>query len=199
MREDIAQYMHVSVLHLLLAGCLAAHGALLGCANLRPHAVTVGEVQAPVQWGAAKNVRRLRHLWIADQPDAAGFETAKRAGVKVVIDLREPGEREWDEAAAVRSLGLEYYNVPVARKAPFSRDAFGEIEGLLQAHHGEQILVHCSSGNRAAGWLSTHLVDAHHMSLDSALEVGKRAGITTDAIVEKVVIYVGSTAPNGVK
>ena len=146
------------------------------------------DVEGPFAWGAATRVTRLSHLYFADQPDLAGFEAAKQAGVTTVIDLRGPDELDWDERAAVESLGLTYHSVPVVGER-FERDAFERIEALVAAHHDEPILIHCSTSNRVGGWLATHLVSRHGLSRDEAIEVGRRAGITSDVIVERVDAY----------
>jgi len=195
MRHDNRTAARLTARRFRSAATLVMTCALIsGCLHSDP---TPDEVQDPVTWGAAKSVRRIRHLWIADQPDAAGFDAAKSAGVRVVIDLRAPGERDWDEAALVESRGLAYYNVPVVGSEPFSRAAFEEVERLVKANKGEQILIHCSSGNRAAGWLTAHLVEAHDMPFESALVIGRRAGITRDPIVAKLANYLGEKESMG--
>ncbi len=147
------------------------------------------EVTGPVAWGAASRVMHARNLWLADQPDRVGLEAAKARGVRVVINLREPSELDWNEQAATEALGLTYYNVPVSQTEPFSPSAFGRVEELVAKHSNDQVLVHCSSGNRVAGWFATHLVRQHGMTAAEAIEVGKKAGITKEAIVTKVRDY----------
>jgi protein tyrosine phosphatase (PTP) superfamily phosphohydrolase (DUF442 family) len=150
--------------------------------------ITPDDVKGPMTWGAATRVTHLRHLYFADQPDAAGFEAAKQAGVLTVIDLRAPGERDWDERALVEGLGLAYYNVPVEGGA-FDRAAFERIEALVAQAGPEPILLHCSSSNRVGGWLATHLVTRHGLSEEEALAVGRRAGITKEPIERSVEAY----------
>lgn len=151
--------------------------------------ILLEEVQGPVDWGAAKSVTRVRRLWLADQPDQQGLERARDNGVTVVINLREPGEMTWDENAAVEGLGLTYIAAPVAREGPLSKEAFERIEAVVKDRPGEQILIHCSTGNRAAAWLATHLVRSHGMKAEDALAVGKRAGLTKEETAAKVDQY----------
>lgn len=172
--------------HILLALTIALTGAHSATAS---PAITPADVEAPVTWGAAKNVTHLRHLWFSGQPDQETLQLAKGRGVTVVINLRDPGEYDWDEEKAAQDLGLVYYDVPVAKEGAFSPAAFDRIESLVKTHHSEQTLVHCSSGNRAAGWLAVHLVEKHQMPVDDALSVGREAGITKPAIEAKVRSY----------
>ncbi len=154
-------------------------------------AISPGDVEAPVAWGAA-NVTHLRHLWFSGQPDLRALEEAVEHGVKIVINLRGPSEDDWNEKEAAEGLGLVYYNVPMAKKEPFSAEAVVRVEALVKNHPGEPALIHCSSGNRAAGWLAVHLVEEHDMTVDDALEVGRKAGITKGAIENKVRDYVAT-------
>lgn len=182
---------------LLLVALVCALGLAAGAARAEPP-LGPDDVEGPFSWGAATRVTHLSHLYFADQPDLAGFEAAKQAGVTTVIDLRGPGELDWDERAAVESLGLTYYSVPVVGER-FEPDAFERIESLVEAHHDEPILIHCSTSNRVGGWLATHLVSRHGLTRDEAVEVGRRAGITKDVIVERVDVYLsrdGAPAPS---
>lgn len=151
-------------------------------------AFTPDDVSEPMAWGTATRVTQLSRLYFADQPDLAGFELARQAGVTTVIDLRAPSEREWEARAAVESLGLTYYNVPVVGEQ-FDPAAFERIEALVEQHHDETILIHCSSSNRVGGWLAVHLVTRHGLSREEALAVARRAGITKEVIVERVEAY----------
>jgi protein tyrosine phosphatase (PTP) superfamily phosphohydrolase (DUF442 family) len=167
------------------------------CGGERHDTVRLEEVSGPVVWGAADNVTRVRHLWFSRQPDAAGLLAAKQNGIALVVDLRAPGERDWDEAAAASDAGLRYVNIPIAEKEPFSEAALAEIEAVVAANPEQQILLHCSSGNRAAAWLTTHLVRKHHMPFADALEIGRRAGITKPEIVAKTAAVLGEKVDEG--
>jgi len=178
---------------LVLASALWMLGLVFATQATAKEPITPEDVTGPVTWGSAERVTHLRHLYFADQPDAKGFEAAKQAGVVTVIDLRAPSERDWDERAVVEELGLTYYNVPVTGDA-FDPEAFERIEALVEQHHGEPILLHCSSSNRVGGWLATHLVTRHGLSEEQALAVGRKAGITKDVIASRVSAYLAARA-----
>lgn len=151
------------------------------------------EVEGPFTWGGVENVTRLHHLWFSGQTDAAALERARAEDVEVVINLRDPSEHPWDEKSAAEALGMTYYNVPVRKGEPFDPAAFQRIEALVEKHHEQQVLLHCSSSNRAGGWLATHLVGKHGMPVDAALAVARRSGITKGAIEKNVRLYVAET------
>lgn len=144
-----------------------------------------------LDWGATPHVSQLDSLYFAGQVDAEGLEKAKESGVSVVINLRDPSEHDWDEAAAAEALGLLYMNVPVTG-ATFDPAAFERIESLVSQYGDEKILVHCGSSNRVGGWLATHLVKERGMDIEDALDVGRAAGITSPAIEKRVREYLES-------
>ena len=177
----------------LIARSLIATAFLIASSAGAEKPITVDEVTGPITWGSAENVTHVRHLWFSGQPDRAGFGAAKAAGVKVVINLRDPKEFDLDERVLVEELGMLYYNVPVDGKA-FDREAFERIESILEGGGHEQTLLHCSSSNRVGGWLATHLVEKHRLSKDAALEIGRKTGITKSVIEASVKTYLGSEA-----
>jgi protein tyrosine phosphatase (PTP) superfamily phosphohydrolase (DUF442 family) len=172
---------------------LVALGLALATAAVAAEPITPDDVKGPIAWGSASNVTQLRHLYFSGQPDQAGLEAARAAGVEVVINLRAPSELDWDEPAAVRALGLEYHSVPVTGPA-FDPAAFARIESLLAENEDRTIYLHCSSSNRVGGWLATHLVAKHGMDEEEALAVGRRAGITKPAVEERVHAYLEASS-----
>jgi protein tyrosine phosphatase (PTP) superfamily phosphohydrolase (DUF442 family) len=172
----------LAVTVLLSAGCGAAE-----------EATSPGDVEGPFLWGADSNVTRLGNLWFAGQPDAAGLEAAKRSGVDVVVNLREPGEMGWDEASAVERLGMSYFSVPVSLWRPYSAQAFNRIAEIVEGNSEKQILIHCGNSNRAGAWLATRLVQREAMSVDEALAVGKRAGLNRAPFIRMVRTYLAES------
>jgi protein tyrosine phosphatase (PTP) superfamily phosphohydrolase (DUF442 family) len=146
------------------------------------------DVKGPYEWGTARRVTHLSRLYFADQPDRAGFEAAREAGVEIVINMRAPSETDWDEEATVEDLGMTYYNVPVTGPA-FEQAEFERIEAIIAAHPDDEVLIHCGSSNRVGGWLATHLVTRHEMSEEDAMAVGRAAGITKSGIEKRVHVY----------
>jgi protein tyrosine phosphatase (PTP) superfamily phosphohydrolase (DUF442 family) len=153
-----------------------------------------GDVEGPFTWGAVSNVTHVGRLWFAGQPDAETLRKAKENGLRVVLNLRDPAESEWDERSAVEGLGMVYYNVPVQTTGPFTRESFSRIDALLEDHEEDQILIHCSSSNRAGGWYATYLVEKRGVSVDEALAIGRETGITKDGIARRVLAYLGEPA-----
>jgi uncharacterized protein (TIGR01244 family) len=152
------------------------------------------EICQPEIWGAAKNVVAVKHLYLSSQPDADTLEIAREKGVELVINLRDPGEFNWDEQAAAKKAALDYYNVPISPSGEsFDPDAVNQITALIQQHKGQKTLLHCSSGNRASAWLAIHLANDHSMPSDTAISLAKQAGLTSPAIEARVLRYLQDT------
>ena len=172
---------------------LAAALLILGvaCSEQR---IELADVEGPFTWGSLENVTHLKHLWFSGQPNDAALEAAREHGVVAVINLRDPSEFGWDEAGAVEALGMSYYNVPVRGDAPFERAAFARIYEIVREHDDGQVLVHCSSSNRAGAWLAAHMVEDHGQSFEEGLAIGRRAGLTKEPLVEKLRDYLAASS-----
>ena len=182
--------MSPASLRQLVMVCLLA-GALAGCASQPPApAITPDQVEAQPPWGDVDNVTRVSRLYFSAQPDAATFKAARVNGVDVVINLREPGETDYDEAADAAQAGLVYYQVPVARKGQsLDADAMARISELVRQHPGQRMLLHCRTGQRATSWLAVHLAEDHGMTVEQSLEVAGAAGLTSETLIERVQRY----------
>jgi uncharacterized protein (TIGR01244 family) len=154
--------------------------------------VTMADVGEKETWGGASNVVRIKHLYFSEQPDAATFAEAAKHDVQVVIDLREPGETDWDEEAAAKEAGLQYYNVPVAGSGEsLDEAAMQKISALAEQHRDNGILLHCSSGNRASAWLAVHLVKDHGMAVEPSIAIARKAGLDKPPVEARVRTYLG--------
>jgi len=150
-------------------------------------AITPADFGEPQTWGAAKNVVSVRHMYISGQPDNATLIEAREHGVAAVINVRGPKEIDWDEQAAAVALGLDYYNIPiVTADHGFDESAIEAITRLVGQYENQKVLIHCASGNRVSGWLAVHLVRDHGMQVDPAIELAKRANLTSPAIATRV-------------
>ncbi|MBT8138238.1 MAG: hypothetical protein KJP25_00590 [Gammaproteobacteria bacterium] len=168
----------------LLASLIAA------CVHTEEHAIVPADVSAVQTWGQAVRVTQLKHLYFADQPDTEALKIASEKGVVAVINLRNPEEIDWDEKAAAESLGMQYYNIPIMTASPsFDPAVISQIEAAVAAQDHAPVLLHCSSSNRVGAWLAIHLADKHKMDKQQALAVGRKAGMTKNALENRVKLY----------
>ena len=147
---------------------------------------TVGEL--PVQ--------KMRWLHIGGQPSQEDLRVAKEQGFEAIVNLRLPGEKDWDERQAVTDLGMEYRQVAFINSdtKEFYKAGFNEMNDVYKNLYGKKVLVHCSSGNRAAAWLTSYLATQNNQNIADALVVGEGMGLSKDALKDKVVEFVNQTA-----
>lgn len=170
------------VTFLLAASCAAAEEATAPAA-----------IEGPFVWGSVPNVTRLGDLWFSGQPDSAALAVAEEKSVDLVVNLREPAEMSWDEAAAVRDLGLGYVSVPVSRLRPYSSQAFERVTAVVDANPGKQIWIHCGNSNRVGSWLTARLVQREGMSVEEALAVGRKAGLNQEPFLQMTRDYLANS------
>lgn len=123
-------------------------------------------------------------LYTGGQPTRAQLERAAEKGVKLVINLRTPGEEGAleDEQAIVEELGMAYVSMPIVgpgQETPTTIDAAHAkmLGAALQSAEGPA-LVHCSSGNRVAALIALHAHATEGYGLDDVLAVARAAGLT---------------------
>lgn len=124
------------------------------------------------------------------QPTPADLERLAAAGVKVVYDLREAHEpRGYDEAAACRTAGLQYINIPVGG-GPLDESLFERMREVVRNTPQESALVHCVSGNRVGFALLPALILDRNLSADDALAIAARMGLRSPQLARFAMDYV---------
>lgn len=125
------------------------------------------------------------NLYTAGQPSNKAWQLLAKEGVTTVINLRSDEEMAGSgEAQLVEENGMQYIHIPVAGAGDIS---FEKAQLLQQAMAGVEgkVLVHCASSNRVGALLALNA--AQNSSVDEAIAVGKKAGLTSlQPVVEKV-------------
>ena len=145
-------------------------------------------IQAP---GVPRTVEALPgFLVVQGEPDEATFKALKAAGVTAVVNLRTDGEGPFEaEAHAVGLAGASYDRCPTGRE-PSDAALDAVRKALRELPRGGVVLLHCASGNRAAGALYAFLVLDRGFSPEKALALAKSAGLTNAATEAAVTRYV---------
>lgn len=118
------------------------------------------------------------------QPSAEHLEQLRDAGVKVVVDLRDPMEqRPFDEPSKARELGLEYISVPV-RPGATSDEQLATVRKALQGADERPVFLHCATANRVGGALLPHLILDHGLSEEDAMERAMEVGLRSPEYLE---------------
>ncbi len=130
-----------------------------------------------------------QQVWVAGQPSQEQIQKLGNAGITHVINLRPEAETDWQEDAMLKAQGIVFHRLPVAGVADLNYDKAAELDRLLGRLQGENVLVHCASGNRVGGLVALQ-AHAQGESEDAAIEKGKAWGLTR---LEKHVRRVAST------
>lgn len=114
----------------------------------------------------------------AGQPEKERLGKLAEAGYEMVIDLRKPGEeRGFDEADAVREMGMEYENIPLAAEpGSFGDESFERFRDLMGRPERRPVLVHCGSGIRVAPMMIPYLVLDEGKGSEEAVEIAGGIG-----------------------
>ena len=85
------------------------------------------------------------------QPNAEGYDSLAKLGIKTVIDLRPGSEHSCkDEKKAVEAAGMRYVNVPLNGEHAPPDDKILKVLGLLSDSTGP-VFVHCRRGADRTG------------------------------------------------
>ncbi|HET9031492.1 MAG TPA: DsrE family protein [Dokdonella sp.] len=117
--------------------------------------------------------------WVASgRLKAEDIGVLKEAGIRHVIDLSADAETpDFDEAAAVRAMGMGYDNLPIHGADGLSMDNVRKFDALMTAADGQQTLIHCASSNRVGALIALRAAILQGESVEAALELGKSWGL----------------------
>jgi len=118
-------------------------------------------------------------VFASGQPTQEQLQLLAKSGVKHIINLRPSSEQDWDEGAYVKSLGMEYHNIPVAGAADVSSENAMQLNELLTSLNGQPLLVHCASSNRVGALRALIEGETNGAGLESAIATGKSWGLTS--------------------
>jgi len=109
-------------------------------------------------------------LYRGGEPSKEGLRKMKDMGITTIFDLRNPGEKAYDEKIAAKELGLRYISMPMNSKAPTQQQIkklIGEIdkakgnvveiadsgatEKAAKTAAREAVFVHCAHGSDRTG------------------------------------------------
>ncbi len=142
-------------------------------------AAIAGEVSTPVK--SEQVFTRVDDVFVAAKLTPAIMKEFKAAGGEIIIDVRDFSEHgECGEAAMAGKLGLKFFMSPLPKADPFTKETIAAVEKIVADAKGKPVLVSCSTGNRAAGFLAAHLVEKKRMAPEKAIQVAKANGLNSD-------------------
>ncbi len=139
----------------------------------------------PYQCGKVQRLHVFGSIFLASQPTKEDFKTAAENGIKTVLNLRTAKELDWDEAAWVKKLGMNYVNIPIT-PSTFTDEKIDQARKLLRNSKNRPLLVHCASANRVGAiWLAHRVLD-HGLSYQEALKEARTVGLRSP-VLERIV------------
>lgn len=163
----------------LLTGLFAAPGA---------HAQT--ETEDPLAKDIPYFTRSADGKMIyAGQPDADGFQAAKEAGFKTVINLRPDDEMDFDEKKVVEDLGMTYVNIPITTFS-ITEEKVSQLGDLLGNREDAPVLLHCGSSNRVGAMWYIYRALFEDASEEEAMEEAVTHGLRSTMLTQVVKRYV---------
>jgi uncharacterized protein (TIGR01244 family) len=115
------------------------------------------------------------NLTVSGQPTLEQLQAAKEAGYTTVINLRRDGEFEdFDEAAEVEKLGMDYVHIPVKNVSSITTADASRLNDVLEDATGP-VLLHCTVGWRAGSLWAIEQYLYQGATEDEAIELVSEA------------------------
>jgi protein tyrosine phosphatase (PTP) superfamily phosphohydrolase (DUF442 family) len=111
-------------------------------------------------------------LFSSGMPKAGQLRDAAEQGIAVVINLapHDVPDALPDEAELVRTLGMQYINIPVNWNTP-TRDGLDKFMDAMDEHRDKKLLVHCQANFRASAFISMYRILRQGWAEEDALQV----------------------------
>jgi protein tyrosine phosphatase (PTP) superfamily phosphohydrolase (DUF442 family) len=182
---------------LLSSFAIIALAFLSGCGQEATAPETQGALPAEpvavetIELGELARARAFGDFVFASQPSAADLAQAKSEhGIKTVLNLRMPEELgDFDEAAAVKELGLGYEHRPFSGPDTLDDALFGELVDLLDDSSKRPLFVHCKSANRVGAIWYAYRVLREGISEEQAMTEAKTIGLRKEGHIERARAY----------
>ncbi len=143
--------------------------ALAGCAGISP---SVTEMPALPQLAEP-----ARGIFTSGRLTDVDIASIQRSGIREVIDLTLDSETpDFDEAAAARSRGLVYRNLPIKGADGLSMENVMAFDALLRSAK-RPVLVHCASSNRVGAMAALKAAWVDGATTEQAIALGKSWGL----------------------
>jgi protein tyrosine phosphatase (PTP) superfamily phosphohydrolase (DUF442 family) len=137
-----------------------------------------GQRGVPPQENIANFGKINDSLFRGAQPDKAGIESLKRLGVKLIVNLRMPGDIWTPEEALARSCGIDYTNFPLSGLGRPKVEQVAKVLSLIQSFPSP-VFVHCQHGcDRTGTIIACYRIEHDKWSSSDALREARLYGMS---------------------
>src|SRR5215212_5190174 len=115
----------------------------------------------------------------------------KKMGFASIINLRLPSEAGANvegEAAAAKTAGIKFYNIPFSGQSPDPAVA-DKFLATITAPGNEPAYIHCAAGNRAGAMWMIKLLAVDHWDTERAYTEAAALGLTSPALKQFAIDY----------
>jgi len=122
---------------------------------------------------------------------AQGVPELKKMGYASIINLRQPSEAGAnidEEAAAAKSAGINFINIPVSGQSPDPAAADKFLDAVT-AKENQPAFVHCATGQRASAMWMIKRLAVDHWDVDRASTEAASLGLTNAGLKKFAVDY----------
>lgn len=116
-------------------------------------------------------------VYSCGQPSPEQLRGMRDAGVKTVVNLRGPGENDWDERPLVEELGMTYHHIPISGPGDVTEENAWRLSEIMENPANRPILIHCGSGNRVGALYALKAYHCDGCEPEEALTAGRSAGL----------------------
>ena len=119
----------------------------------------------------------------AGQPTSEQLSKLKQDGIRTVLNLRVPSEHDAAaEEAAVRALGMNYLNIPIAG-ANVEDSQVTTFLTFTDNEDNRPMFIHCASANRVGAlWMIRRVIRDGWNTTDAETEAGE-IGLSSPALL----------------
>ena len=158
---------------LAVVATLSAVACLAACPGSTAKARGLGAQEGILNFGKVNE-----RLYRGAQPDLEGLKSLKNLGVKLVINLRMPGEGWREEAAQTQANGMLYTNFPMSGISRPVDEQVRQILALLESFP-DPVFIHCQHGcDRTGTIVACYRIQHDHWSSELALREARKYGIS---------------------
>jgi tyrosine-protein phosphatase SIW14 len=119
------------------------------------------------------------HVYRGAQPTQEGFRNLNKLGIKMVVDLREPGDRSTQENKIVTAAGMKYISVPMYGMATPKNESVQKVLALLEDNSSGPVFVHCKRGaDRTGGVIACYRIEHDGWKNGRALVEARSMGMS---------------------
>lgn len=140
----------------------------------------VSALAAPPALPGVGNFHQVdNHVYRGAQPTNDGFRNLAKLGVKIIVDLREPGDRSRSEEKLVIGDGMRYVPVPMNGMHAPSNKSIAQVLNLLENPSTGPVFVHCRRGaDRTGSVIACYRIEYDHWQNDKALAEARSLGMS---------------------